>query len=334
MQTSVWALQLRNDGSTACRTGGWLRFLSVRDPRGRRMHAKFSYDFAAYGHSTRPFLLLPGGRAFAQMAQPILNGPRGGCAAHAELAFEAPHEGGRLSVAMPERHAVCPHVWIAVSPIRSSKAFYAAMEQLSQSGGMHLPYSRSARALWVPRATPASCVPTAQKRCQLDVLRPDGIGSLRFGASPRQARRVIDALLHQGGGPTQRSGSCAVRRQITWQDQWTANAQPGLTLYFGRSGLIGYQVGAPQEPRRPRGGWMLATARGLHVGDSLKTGRDLYGSSIALSANQGGVWVIRSAGGTLDGYAWGETNGHSDVSWSSLVASINAGNVGCPSASP
>ncbi len=110
MQTSVWALQLRNAGSTACRTGGWLRFLSVRDPRGRRMHAKFSYDFAAYGHSTRPFLLRPGGRAFVQMAQPILHSPHAGCAARAELTFEAPHDGGRLAVAMPERHAVCPHV--------------------------------------------------------------------------------------------------------------------------------------------------------------------------------------------------------------------------------
>ena len=79
---------------------------------------------------------------------------------------------------------------------------------------------------------------------------------------------------------------------------------------------------------------MLATARGLHVGNSLKTGRDLYGSSIALSANKGGLWVIRSADGTLDGYAWAQANGHSDVSWSSLVASINAGDVGCPSASP
>jgi hypothetical protein len=186
----------------------------------------------------------------------------------------------------------------------------------------------------VARAAHASCIPTAQRRCQLDVLRPDGIGSLRFGASPQAARRIIDALLHQGGEATQRSGSCTVRRQITWQDQWTANAQPDLTLYFGRSGLIGYQVGAGQEPRHPPGGWMLATARGLHVGSSLSIGRDRYGSSIALGAAQGGVWVIRSTGGTLDGYAWGGANGHRDVSWSSLVASIDAGDVGCPSASP
>ncbi|MDE3131762.1 MAG: hypothetical protein KGL16_11475 [Acidobacteriota bacterium] len=145
---------------------------------------------------------------------------------------------------------------------------------------------------------------------------------------------MVDALLHQTGGATERSGSCAVHHQITWQDQWTANAQPDLTLYFGRAGLIGYQAGAPLEPRRPPGGWMLATTRGLRVGDSLNTGHVLYGSAIALSANQGGVWVIRSADGTLDGYAWGGAHAGSDVGWSSLVASIDAGDVGCPAAGP
>jgi len=187
---------------------------------------------------------------------------------------------------------------------------------------------------YLPHTARRSCVPTANKRCQLDVLRPDGIASLRFGASVKTARLVIDALLHQGGLPTQSSGSCAVRRQVIWQDQWTANAEPSLTLYFGRSGLIGYQVGAAQEPRRPLGGWMPATVRGLHVGDSLSTGRHLYGSSIRLSAEQGGVWVIRSANGTIEGYAWGEGRGHTDVGWSSLVASIDAGVVGCPAAGP
>jgi len=122
----------------------------------------------------------------------------------------------------------------------------------------------------------------------LDVLEPHGIAGLKFGASPAAARTVIDALLHQPGGPLERSGNCGVQHTITWQDQWTANAQPSLTLDFGRSGLVGYQVGGPQEPRRPYGGWALATARGLRVGDSLLIGRHMYGSSIRLGTNQGG----------------------------------------------
>jgi hypothetical protein len=182
-----------------------------------------------------------------------------------------------------------------------------------------------------------SCVATAQRRCQLDVLGPSGIGSLAFGASPAKARTVIDGLLHQTGGPLERNRSCDVLHTITWQDQWTGNGQPSLTLDFGRKGgLIGYGVGAPQEPRRPSGGWVLATARGLHVNSSLAAGRQLYGSSIALSTNQGGSWLIRSSTGTIDGYAYpsGTTSVPSDVSWSSLVASIDAGDVGCPAIAP
>lgn len=184
------------------------------------------------------------------------------------------------------------------------------------------------------RSARTSCVPTATRRCQLDVLRSNRIASLKFGASLATARAVVDALLHQSGGALQSSGSCGVDRQITWQDQWTASGQPNLTLYFGHTGLVGYQVGDPEKPRRPRGGWVLSTARGLRVGSSLTTGRDLYGSAIALSASQGGVWIIRSARGRLDGYAWGAASGHSDIDWSSLVATIDAGDVGCPAAAP
>jgi Protein of unknown function (DUF4232) len=144
MQTSVWALQLRNHGRSACRVGGWLRFVSVRDGHGNRMHAKFLYDFGVYGESTKPLVLGPGGRAFAQMAQPILHSPHSGCSTRADLTFKVPHQGGTLVIAVPAEHTVCPHVWIAVSPIQSSKAFYAAMQQLNQGGGMHLPYGRSA----------------------------------------------------------------------------------------------------------------------------------------------------------------------------------------------
>jgi hypothetical protein len=183
---------------------------------------------------------------------------------------------------------------------------------------------------------PRSCTPTAQRRCQLDVLGTSGIASLKFGASPATTRAVIDALLHQAAGATEKSGSCDVHSQITWQDQWTASGQPSLTLYFGRAGLVGYQVGVPQEPRRPAGGWMLATARGLHVGSSLRSGQQLYGSAMALGASQGGVWLIRSHAAKLDGYAWTATQSHSDtdVTWRSLVATIDAGDVGCPAVTP
>jgi hypothetical protein len=79
---------------------------------------------------------------------------------------------------------------------------------------------------------------------------------------------------------------------------------------------------------------MLATPRGLHVDSTLGSGRQLYGSAIALSAAQGGVWLIRSHAAKFDGYAWAATQSHSDVNWRSVVATIDAGDVGCPAVTP
>jgi hypothetical protein len=189
----------------------------------------------------------------------------------------------------------------------------------------------------VPVATAgvrSSCVPAIEHRCDLDVLGTSSIANLRFGASPAQARAVIDALLHQGGGATEKSGSCRVRSQITWWDQWTASAEPSLTLYFGRSGLVGYEFGAPQEPRKPTGGWMLATRRGLRVDSTFSSGRRLYGAAFVWSAAQGGVWLIRSGATRLRGYAWTPTPTGTDVGRHSVVATIDAGDVGCPAVSP
>jgi hypothetical protein len=192
-------------------------------------------------------------------------------------------------------------------------------------GGSHTAFGRT-----------RECRVSAARACQLTVLHPNGIGNLRFGAPVAAAREAIDALLDQPGDSEQHSGSCQVDHQIIWQDQWTASSEPSLTLYFHRHRFVGYQVGAPQEPRHPRGGWVLGTSRGLHVGEPLGTGRRLYGRSVVLSAAQGGTWLIRAAAGVrrIDGYAWGASSGRTDATWQSLVASIDAGDTGCPSASP
>ena len=147
------------------------------------------------------------------------------------------------------------------------------------------------------------------------------------------SRSAIDVLLHQQGGKAQPSGSCKVDQQITWTDAWTASGQPDLTLYFERGGFVGYQVGSPVMPRHPLGGWILSTTRRLRVGESLGVGRRRFGRALALSASQGGTWLLRTADGTFDGYAWG-ASGPGDVSWRGLIASIDAGNIGCPAASP
>jgi hypothetical protein len=61
--------------------------------------------------------------------------------------------------------------------------------------------------------------------------------------------------------------------------------------------------------------------------------RQAPGGWFSLSSAQGGTWNQRASGGQIDGYAWG-TPKYGDVSWQSVVATIDAGDVGCPAIAP
>ena len=168
------------------------------------------------------------------------------------------------------------------------------------------------------------------------VLSGDGIGRVRFGASPHAVRTAIDALLGQAGGPYRRGGSCLVDHQITWWDQWAADGEPTFVVYFAQGRLAGYQYGTYRNwivRGLPDRGPVLATTRGLTIGDTLARGRRLYGRPFRLSEAQGGTWLLTTPRGGIDGYAWGMPK-QGDISLQSVVATIDAGNVGCPAASP
>jgi hypothetical protein len=170
----------------------------------------------------------------------------------------------------------------------------------------------------------------------LDVLRADGIAGVHFGASPAALRRALEALVGQRGGSYSRGGSCGLDHEITWRDGRTTSGEPELIAYFRRSAFAGYQFGDPQlvgAPHRPPGGWTLATIQGLRLGDTLAHGRRVYGRAFAISTAQGGSWSVRVAGGRLVGYAWGRPK-YGDVSWQSVVATIDGGDVGCAALTP
>lgn len=178
-----------------------------------------------------------------------------------------------------------------------------------------------------------ACVPMTWRRCVLDVLRPDGIGRLRFGASPGVVRTAIDSLLGQPGGADEHGGTCGIDHQIKWWDQWTGSGEPALTVYLRRRAFVGYQAGDPPGPsvlRNPPGGWSLATTRGLRVGNTLARGRKLYGPAFTASTAQGGSWRVRVSAGLIIGYA-SAVPGHGVIS---RVATIDAGDVGCPAVTP
>jgi hypothetical protein len=187
----------------------------------------------------------------------------------------------------------------------------------------------------VPPAGPAIQVPSTFRKLVLNVLRPDGIGSVRFGASPAAVRAAIDSLTRQQGGSYTVGGSCGIDHAIKWWDQWTGSGEPALTVFFHRSAFAGYQFGDPPGAgvlRSPPGGWQLATTRGLRIGDTLARGRQLYGRAFAISAAQGGAWSV-GAPRLIKGYSWG-TPDHMPLSSQRVVATIDAGDVGCPAVSP
>jgi hypothetical protein len=175
---------------------------------------------------------------------------------------------------------------------------------------------------------------TASKVRVLDVLRGNGIGRVRFGASPRAVREDLDSVLRQRGSAYRRGGSCDLDHQMTWRDDWTASGQPALTVYFRHSAFVGYQFGDPNPPpRHPAVAWTLATTRGLQLNDHLARGRRLYGRRFSLSEAQGGSWNLVTPAGRLEGYAWGMPR-HGDVSWRSTVLTLDAGDVGCAALTP
>ena len=195
----------------------------------------------------------------------------------------------------------------------------------------------------LPPAKPVA--PTYPAHAIRKVLAPDGIANTRFSRSRPAVIAALTPLLGPvSKGYTRVQGDCGVDHTMTWPN-WPAVTvhgvnyplDPVLTVFFSHSRFVGYQYGEPGTkvaPRAPAGGTVLATTRGLNIGDTLARGRTLYGGSFTISAAQGGSWRARTPSGGLVGYAWDAPAAHSAVSPRNLIATIDAGDVGCPALTP
>ena len=205
-----------------------------------------------------------------------------------------------------------------------------------------------------PPASPAPATPVTtpvdKNRHRIrDVLTGDGIGRVKFGQSRVAVIAAVTRLLGPSStgllGPSSTSymrveAECGVDHAMNWVNGPAYGKRypldPELTVWFSHSRFVGYQygeLGTKLAPRAPSLGTVLATTRGLTVGDELSRGRKLYGTAFRTSTAQGGVFLIGTPAGRIDGYAWGSPK-YGDVSLQSLVATIDAGNVGCPALSP
>jgi hypothetical protein len=149
-----------------------------------------------------------------------------------------------------------------------------------------------------------------------EVLQGDRIGPAKFGEGPKAVTRELRTLLK--GPPSKsyhRTSACQIDHEIDW---------PGLNVYFHNGRLAGYAY-TGHHGHQP----VLATTAGLVVGDTLRTGRHLYGpKKFHVTPAQGVSWFALTASGRLEGFTTGPSvrNGK--------VLSIEAGDVGCPAMTP
>jgi len=168
---------------------------------------------------------------------------------------------------------------------------------------------------WTPYLFTPSSSPTGSV-----VLLGAGIGGVRFGEAQGTAIAQLTTMLGPPVDSQPQSevpDNCGVDGEMHW---------PALTIYFGNRFFVGYQTSSSSAT-----GPNVTTAVGLRLGDTIAQAMAIYGKSFEASLAQGGSWFASTPDGTIDGYLTGEPNPSVQPP---SIASISAGTVGCPAASP
>ncbi len=154
------------------------------------------------------------------------------------------------------------------------------------------------------------------------VLHGNGFGGIHFGQAESLVIPKLVKLLGSSGAtaPASATGNCTIDSYLKW---------PGITVYFYHQVFVGYSTGS--FVGRQRKILNVVSAKGLRIGDTLRSAERIYGSSLSTSFAQGGSWFATTPTGRLAGYLTAEVNQQTPPP---LIADITAGSVGCPAASP
>lgn len=189
------------------------------------------------------------------------------------------------------------------------------------------PGGMSSRILWEGAPPPAPGTSTTATGAPSPnaaplLLEGDGIATVHFGQDQATAVADLQANLGAPGSQTANTGpsDCGIDTDV----QWTS-----LTAFFYLGRFVGYSTLAANGETLPAGN--MATAAGLRFGDTLARARQLYGAALTTSFEQGGAWFAATSSGRLDGYL---TAVPTQTNPPARIASIEAGSVGCPAASP
>ena len=125
---------------------------------------------------------------------------------------------------------------------------------------------------------------------------------------------------------------CGIQHETVWTSP--AVAEP-LTVFEQNDRLVGYRYGAPlnQIGLKQGPGAVLQTARGLTIGQTIAQASRLYGRRLSTSARDGvGSWRVTERDGGQSGLVLPITYPLRSVKNQNLIATIDAGNVGCAAA--
>jgi hypothetical protein len=180
---------------------------------------------------------------------------------------------------------------------------------------------------------PAPTSPTGPARITTPLplrgLAGDGVDGARFGQSAAVVLRQVAASIGSPSAAYRPGGTCEIDQVIAWGPAHRGSHP--LTMFFHAGRFAGYAYFGTNG----KGFVDLATTRGLAIGDTLARASTLYPRALTTSSAQGGVWKVRTAAGTLRGYAdGGFERGQRVPTPASRVGSIDAGDVGCPAVSP
>jgi hypothetical protein len=129
------------------------------------------------------------------------------------------------------------------------------------------------------------------------VLRADGIAGARLGEPESEVLSSLRQVLGNPRGrfvPNYLCGGADVA--IYWQD---------LTTFFKDGRFVAYSYWAQQVDPWPSR--LLATARGLTLGETPAYARRLYGRSFRTSGELGGTWSLKTSSGILEGFTRGNS---------------------------
>ena len=163
----------------------------------------------------------------------------------------------------------------------------------------------------------------------LHALEPQALGDARLGQSASTAIQTLERLLGPPADPNLPVRDCGIDHEAAWTSPTVAEP---LTIYERAGRFVGYLYGAPTSEiglvREP--GAVLETGRGLTLDDTVGTARRLYGTELATSAAHGGIWSAAGDGGTVHGSVLPTIYPLRVVTDQNPVATIGAGDTGCP----